>query len=99
MTTFHKIITSFQDGKYLNDQCFSKEELVNNLNNYSKCTCCERHQVNRPCSPSEFVEGISKVSYKTHECECDCRHLSRFICRYMIDTYKEVPKITTEKEM
>jgi hypothetical protein len=88
--TFQEIITSFPGGisldQYLCDR-FSKEDLVTFINNYSKCTCCERHQTNRPCSPSDFVEGEAKKSNRIeNECECSCRHLSRFICRSIIDT-------------
>ena len=46
------------------------------------CDCCERHQQNKPITLEKWIEIIP--SYRKSEqddCECNCRHEARFICR------------------
>lgn len=47
------------------------------------CNCCERHQINKPQVLAPWVETPwnNSQNYLTG-CDCDCRHLARFICRY-----------------
>ena len=47
------------------------------------CNCCERHQINKPRVLAPWVETPwnNSQNYLTG-CDCDCRHIARFICRY-----------------
>ena len=64
------------------------------LNNFdvlklcNSCTCCSRHQINRPSNlrfwtdtPLLFTHNTHNT-HNTHTCNCPCRHISRWICRY-----------------
>ena len=56
----------------------------------NSCTCCERHQINRP-SLIDFKKGHSgDYTYsnetqndKINRCNCSCRHTSRWIVRQL----------------
>ena len=48
------------------------------------CNCCPRHKLAKPVVLEPWVETTVKYvsldpSWK--DCDCDCRHLARFICR------------------
>ncbi len=50
-----------------------------------KCTCCLRHQVNRPislyiCLPNYRFNGPLNAN---HDCVCGCRHYARHLVRIM----------------
>ena len=57
------------------------EEKLAKLN---ECNCCDRHQTNKPKTYSPWLECKSN-GMMWHEsfvqCECDCRHMARQICR------------------
>lgn len=56
------------------------------LNQCSSCKCCTRHQTFRPRNLvrwrelEEVGDGLIKHFY-IKQCDCDCRHMARFICR------------------
>tara|TARA_Y100000389_G_scaffold192483_1_gene219981 strand:- start:4685 stop:5119 length:435 start_codon:yes stop_codon:yes gene_type:complete len=52
---------------------------------FNLCNCCIRHKINRPSKykRSTTIEYNGFRFHKNHCCECKCRHLSRFICRYI----------------
>lgn len=50
------------------------------LDTFSKCNCCERHQINKPKELKKWVETTFHGTQDTN-CSCHCRHFSRFICR------------------
>ena len=57
------------------------------LQHCSSCKCCARHQTFRPSRLVPWTDDT--VKYKEPEdqlpiCECDCRHMARFICRQVI---------------
>lgn len=55
----------------------SPEECVHRL---STCSCCARHQTDRPFSLTPWTDTpIRGVSIET-ACECPCRHISRQLC-------------------
>ena len=64
------------------NQILKNNDIVKLLN---LCNCYIRHKTNRP---SKYKRS-TKIEYngfrfnKNHTCECNCRHLSRFICRYI----------------
>lgn len=51
------------------------------------CECCERHSKEKPGIFSPWIERRC-LNNPTNNCNCDCRHLSRFICRTHIDYEK-----------
>lgn len=51
------------------------------------CDCCKRHSYNKPAIFSPWIEK-SCLNNPENDCDCDCRHLARFICRTHID-YKK----------
>ena len=52
------------------------------LNHCNLCNCCSRHTTNRPTSFKPWIE-LPRSNWGEEEnlCECDCRHMARFICR------------------
>ena len=65
-----------------NHECAERELLI-----LSKCLCCHRHQQNKPKHFTAWVElpfhGIQHTP-----CQCNCRHISRFICRQHPDYHR-----------
>lgn len=52
------------------------------LQHVANCNCCERHQINKPRVLAPWVDTPSNNSNNhLYRCNCDCRHLARFICR------------------
>ena len=49
----------------------------------SRCFCCNRHQINKPrtFTPWREREVGDQQNSIDHACGCNCRHISRFICR------------------
>lgn len=54
------------------------------------CRCCDRHQINKPSmfvlwATGDLVDCKLKtgeeILYNLQTCDCDCRHLSRWLCR------------------
>jgi len=50
------------------------------LSTFTACKCCERHQQNKPDGSSVWEETEFNWREKAN-CNCECRHLSRFLCR------------------
>jgi len=59
------------------------------LDKCTACKCCTRHQTFRPRRLVPWTEDMAsrdiKIHYAGQKCECDCRHMARFICR-QVDT-------------
>jgi len=58
-----------------------QEYATNVISLLSKCTCCDRHQIDRPTKylprrPSNTIPSCCKPD----RCDCQCRSLSRLIC-------------------
>jgi hypothetical protein len=60
-----------------------KENGVNYLKDLSQCTCCERHQMNRPSCIEDKKTYVSNGL--SNNCDCACRHFSRIIVDLMIE--------------
>ena len=67
----------------------SKEDALSIFNNCIACTCCKRHQINKPKTPIKWIKlpfdnqekiNIYKQNNIKYNCSCNCRHLSRMIC-------------------
>ena len=57
------------------------------LEHCASCKCCTRHQTFRPSRLVRWTDDMSERDIKLHslkKCECDCRHMARFICRQVI---------------
>ena len=52
-------------------------------NNLSTCNCCSRHARNKPTLMTDgWVEtSFNNTSYTEKSCDCQCRHIMRFIAR------------------
>jgi hypothetical protein len=50
------------------------------LDRYAECKCCDAHQVLKPTIWSPLSE-TPKTNLPEKECNCDCRHTARHICR------------------
>lgn len=55
--------------------------LQDKLVTLNRCNCCTRHTTNKPTTflPSFILLPNSNSKY--NYCTCNCRHLSRWICR------------------
>ena len=51
------------------------------LDYYAKCTCCKRHQKNKPTVWKPWIELSQNKQPDQHDCLCACRAMSRHICR------------------
>ena len=51
------------------------------LNHLANCHCCNRHQVNKPTVFQPWHETPFNNTLNIHPCMCNCRLISRFICR------------------
>ena len=51
------------------------------LDYYAKCTCCKRHQKNKPAVWKPWVELSHNQQPDQRDCLCACRAMSRQICR------------------
>ena len=53
---------------------------VDVFNIVSICKCCDRHQTDKPRQMNRWVE-TEFTDLFNNQCQCSCRHISRFICR------------------
>jgi hypothetical protein len=53
----------------------SRDERISIIKGLSQCECCVRHQEDRP-----FTLVINRSTPHIDNCNCICRHVSRFIC-------------------
>ncbi len=60
------------------------------ISRLSNCNCCAAHKNNKPETLSPWTElpmdhADPRISNKDssglRKCKCDCRHMTRFICR------------------
>ena len=66
-------------------------DLHEKLENVVDCNCCERHQINKPRVLAPWVETPWNNTHNSlYACQCDCRHIARFICRNCVQ--KDAPK-------
>ena len=95
----NRVIQSVEDNFFNNREkyggCFtgavreflSKNAAIAVVERCSQCTCCERHQHNRPetiewtDTASRFPQGEEQEHEHEHECKCGCRQFSRWVCR------------------
>ena len=54
------------------------------LDCYARCECCATHKINKPerlGTPSDTWLDRLHIPQCEKECECNCRHIARIICR------------------
>ena len=54
--------------------------LQDKLTYLSYCNCCQRHQLLKPTKLAPWIDTPFNNTQNTF-CQCDCRHIARFICR------------------
>ena len=59
----------------------------------TECTCCERHQTNRPTRMKYIYYPPHNTDQSEQLCTCSCRHSMRWICC----TYQEVSDDNTQQ--
>ena len=59
----------------------------NTLNILSKCKCCSVHNHNKPTIFQPWFEMTYKPDVKCKNCYCNCRRVSRFICRLSTNNF------------
>jgi len=62
---------------FYNNRLLSNKNILTTLN---ACKCCDRHQINKPCTLSKYISSDEPLNQNTI-CICACRHTARFICR------------------
>ena len=75
---------------------WTKEQCKTKIKSLLTCTCCKRHQLNRPTTMEEYIDS-EKILYlwkKDTSCECSCRHYIRklWYAQYLKDNKYEVCK-------
>ena len=60
---------------------FTQDDVEKIIEYYSKCDCCNEHQVNRPTKLEIWYETHGNILHKDKECKCYCRNMSRHLCR------------------
>ncbi len=67
---------------------FTPQQAQQDVITLSKCYCCPRHQINKPTTINDkYTYPINRHNLHIqdkcalHNCNCTCRHLSRFLCR------------------
>lgn len=86
---FEDIMCKLEEGKCLPVDKFLLAELdkipgstwKDKLDSCAACKCCYRHQVKKPLTFAPWAECVSSSFALRDDCECDCRHMARWICR------------------
>jgi hypothetical protein len=75
-------------NELLNQKIVKKTTLTDLIEYLYLCDCCIRHQENKPAYFGP-LKNLPMTYDDTNTCRCDCRHISRIICRQHND-YKGV---------
>lgn len=79
---FNDWLTLDRGYKYDYKEFFYARTVQDKLNILYLCDCCERHQKDKPISVCTYEESECTNNYfEDYVCKCNCRHLSRVICR------------------
>lgn len=66
---------------FYKNKILKKEDVFKTL---TLCNCCTRHQINKPKTLQKWINTEFHETQDT-DCDCQCRHLSRFLCREIED--------------
>ena len=62
---------------------FGKQRNKNDIfNKLSACNCCKKHQTNKPKKLEPWIETEFHDT-QHRECNCICRHYTRWLCRHI----------------
>ena len=64
-------------SSFYKNKILKKEDVFKTL---TLCNCCTRHQINKPKTLQKWINTEFHGTQYT-DCHCQCRHLSRFLCR------------------
>ena len=88
---FYKILTkinseynySYDSIKYVDlvKQYFNSSDAYNFIKILSTCTCCSRHQQNRPNTLELNYKCSQPSCTDKNACQCQCRHIIRWLNR------------------
>lgn len=74
-------LTEIYEKKIFNIPGITYQDKLDTLN---KCTCCNRHQIDRPNVLDVWHElPPNYIRNSRHQCTCYCRQDARLICRYV----------------
>ena len=63
--------------KYIDGETWQEK-----LDTLNMCDCCERHKKDKPSIISPWKDTPFTFTHLLeHDCDCDCRHIARFMCR------------------
>jgi hypothetical protein len=97
-----KVMRQYIKSKKENEWLFEKKDtifpLLKKFSLAKRCHCCSRHSHRKP----DIVVKKGRVLYltdygpkvpedKSHECDCDCRHTSRYMVRLLQDKINYLP--------
>jgi hypothetical protein len=64
---------------------YNNFDITKDFKTLSECKCCDRHQKDKPIAVEDGWIcdrwNDTHLGDEGHECECDCRHLMRFMAR------------------
>jgi hypothetical protein len=92
---YDDIIEEEEERAYKKQKCYESElndngSLLNKakdmaphdaFNFLKDCKCCFQHQINKPTKFMKLNNTKSPISKQVKKCNCDCRQLSRMLCR------------------
>ena len=86
LMTSAKLYSRLVEGSYCIN--YKNQILKNNdiVKLFNLCNCCTRHKTNKPLKYEKSIERGEYNGFRfnnNYTCKCKCRHLSRFICRYI----------------
>lgn len=64
----------------------------------SNCQCCHDHQQRKPSQYEPWVP-VSLPTPTHRECQCQCRHVARWVCRYHPDSQSQLIASDSEPEI
>lgn len=93
---------TFDDLLELNSTVEERKWFIKELSN---CKCCERHKQNKPTLTEYLQDGQTgnypinyDIPIDEYSCRCDCRHISRYICR-VDNTNHDPPTASSQSEL
>lgn len=64
---------------------FTTQQSINFIKQLYHCNCCRRHQSKKPTNVNDNFNFPLNTEDKDYPCKCNCRQLSRFLCRIHVE--------------
>ena len=89
---------SFAFQQALRNTPLQNQDYQNILNQFNQCTCCARHQQNRPSliGPKPYLPFRNTDTSSL--CQCGCRNKSRILCKEIFGDHTP-PEVDYEAEV